>query len=104
MTKAPPQNVVTIKFVNKGLDEIHINSIFHSAEVIASLPQDLQEEENIPSCTMKLDIPIRNKILNYQETVASLDIVVDENVSFAVTFLVVNANTLNFVTLITNIS
>ena len=82
MAKAPPQNVITIKFVNKGLDEIHINSIFHSAEVIASLPQDLQEEENIPSCTMKLDIPIRNKILNYQETVASLDIFVDEDVSF----------------------
>ena len=80
--KVPPQNVITIKFVNKGLDEIHINSIFHSAEVISSLPQELQQEENIPSCTFKLDVPIRNKILNYQETVASLNVSVDEEVSF----------------------
>ena len=80
--KIPPKNVITIKFVNKGLDEIHINNIFHSAEVISSLPQQLQKEEEIPSCTMKLDPPVRNKILNYRETVASLNIAVDEDVSF----------------------
>ena len=31
---------------------------------------------------MKLSKPIRNKILNYRETVSSLDIVVDDEVSF----------------------
>ena len=80
--KLPPKNVVTIRFVNKGLDEIHINSIFHSPEVISLLPEELQKEEEIPSCTMKLDPPIRNKILNYRETVSSLNIMVDEDVSF----------------------
>lgn len=78
----PPKNVVSIRFVNKGLDELHINDIFHVPEVISLLPEELQKEENVPSCTMKLDTPIRNKILNYRETVSSLNIMVDEDVSF----------------------
>ena len=80
--KSPPRNVVVIRFVNKGLDELHINNIFHSPEVISELPEELQKEENIPACTMKLDPPIRSKILNYRETVSSLDVMVDEEVSF----------------------
>lgn len=80
--KSPPKNVVTIRFVNKGLDELHINNIFHAPEVISLLPEELQKEENVPACTMKLDTPIRNKILNYRETVSSLNIMVDEDTSF----------------------
>ena len=80
--KTPPKNVVTIRFVNKGLDELHVNSIFHAPEVVALLPDKLQIQENVPVCTMKLDTPIRNKILNYQETVSSLNVMVDDDVSF----------------------
>ena len=80
--KTPPKNVITIRFVNKGLDELHVNSIFHTPEVVALLPDELKKRENIPTCTMKLDTPIRSKILNYRETVSSLNVIVDEDVSF----------------------
>ena len=77
-----PKNVVTINFVNKGLDNIHVSKIFRSPEVASLLPEELQEKDDMPTCTMKLDPPIRGKILNYKETVSSLDIRVDEDVSF----------------------
>ena len=80
--KKTPVNVVTINFVNKGLDDIHISKIFRSPAVTSLLPQVLQKDEEVPTCTMKLDPPIRNKILNYRETVSSLKIVVDDDVSF----------------------
>ena len=77
-----PKNVVTIKFVNKGLDEIHVSKIFRSQEVTSLLPEELQGDDDVPACTMKLDPPIRSKILNYRETVSSLIVHVDEDVSF----------------------
>ena len=77
-----PKNVVSIRFVNKGLDDIHVAKIFRSPEVAALLPVALQEKDEIPACTMKLDPPICGKILNYKETVSSLKIQVDEDVSF----------------------
>ena len=80
--RSAPKNVVTIRFVNKGLDDIHVSKIFHSPEVAALLPEALQEKDDVPACTMKLDPPIRGKILNYKETVSSLKIHVDEDVSF----------------------
>ena len=80
--KTTPKNVVTILFVNKGLDDIHLSKIFRSADVVSLLPEALQTEEDAPTVTNKLDPPIRNKILNYRETVSSLNIVVDEDVSF----------------------
>ena len=80
--KPAPKNVITINFVNKGIDDIRLNKILKSDEVIALLPSDLKGEEDIPIATMKLSPPIRNKILNYRETVSSLDVVVDDEVSF----------------------
>ena len=53
-----------------------------SDEVVTLLPADLKGEEDIPIATMKLSPPIRSKILNYRETVSSLDVVVDDEVSF----------------------
>ena len=76
--KTFPQNVISINFVNKGIDDIHLNKIFRSAEVIAVLPTKLKDDKDIPVATMKLAPPIRNKILNYKEVVSSLDIVVDD--------------------------
>ena len=57
---------------NKGIDDIHLSKIFKSEEVMKSLPDILQEDNNIPIATFKLDNPIRNKILNYKETISSL--------------------------------
>ena len=80
--KSAPPNVIIINFVNKGIDDIHLNKILKSSEVIATLPTKLKGEKDIPVATMKLSPPIRSKILNYRETVSSLDIVVDDDVSF----------------------
>ena len=80
--KSAPKNVISINFVNKGIDDIHLNKIFKSDEVTALLPAGLKGEEDIPVAIMKLSPPIRSKILNYRDTVSSLDIVVDEDVSF----------------------
>ena len=80
--KKTPVNVVTIRFVNKGLEDIHLSKIFRSSDVTSLPPEELQGEDDIPACTMKLDPPIRSKILNYKETVSSLKIEVDEEVSF----------------------
>ena len=77
-----PKNVISIRFVNKGLDDIHLSKIFRSPEVISLLPEALQGEDDVPACTMKLDPPIRSKILNYRDAVSSLKIHVDEDVSF----------------------
>ena len=81
-TKKIPKNVITINFVNKGIDDIHISRILRSSEVTSLLPEALQVDDEMPTCTMKLDAPIRSKILNYQDTVSSLKIAVDEDVSF----------------------
>ena len=77
-----PKNVFTIHFVNKGLDDIHISRILRSAEVISLLPDPLKSIDEIPTCTFKLDPPIRSKIFNYRETVSSLSVEIDEDVSF----------------------
>ena len=82
LKKSPSRNVVTITFVSKAIDDIHISKVFRSAEVVALLPEVLQKEEEIPMPAMKLDPPIRSKILNYRETVSSLNIFVDEDLSF----------------------
>ena len=70
--KIPPSNVCVIQFINKGIDDIHLSKIFKSEDVINNLPTILQEENNIPIATFKLDNPIRNKILNYKDTISSL--------------------------------
>ena len=82
VSKPFPKNVFAVNFVNKGIDDIHLNKILTSKEVVNLLPTALQSEEDIPTCTMKLSQPIRNKILNYRDTVLSLNIVVDDEVSF----------------------
>ena len=80
--KAVPRNVISIRFVNKGLDRIHMPAILRSSEVINLLPDVLKTDEDMPTCTFRLDPPIRSKILNYRETVSSLQIEIDEDVSF----------------------
>ena len=76
------KNVISIHFVNKGLDKVHISSILRSSEVQELLPVCLQSEEDMPTCTFRLDPPIRSKILNYRDTVSSLKIEIDDDVSF----------------------
>jgi hypothetical protein len=55
--KAAPKNVVTIRFVNKGIDDIHLSKIFRSSEVTSLLPEELQAEDDIPSVTINSLLP-----------------------------------------------
>ena len=80
--KPTPKNVCTVRFSNKGIDDIKLPQIFRSPEVIALLPPSLQADDEIPTVTMKLDPPIRNKIFNYKDTVTCINVEIDEDVSF----------------------
>ena len=80
IVKQTRKNVCTIRFINNGIDDIRLPQIFNSPEVIAVLPEILQEKDNIPSVAMKLDPPIRNKILNYRQTLLALNIEIDDGV------------------------
>ena len=71
--KVPPKNVCVVSFVNKGIDHLNLPSIFKSPDVTSLLPEFMQPEDDHPMVTMKLTKPIRNKILNYKETVLSID-------------------------------
>ena len=53
-------------------------------DVLQSLPETLQDETKQPKIVMKLDNPIRNKIMNYEETVRSIKHVNDEDISFTI--------------------
>ena len=62
------------------MEKVRLSKIFNSPEIIQLLPLKIQAEEHIPVVSYKLCGTIRNKILNYKETVSS--IYVDEDVSF----------------------
>ena len=69
-----PKNVCVVHFVNKGID---LSKVFKSDEIFDKLPEVLQQSDGIPVVTMRLDPPIRSKILKYKQTVNCLSIVRD---------------------------
>ena len=82
--KKSPENLCTIKFINKGMEQIKLSEIISLPDIIQSLPETLQEDTKQPKVVMKLDIPIRNKIMNYEETVRSINHVTDEDICFTI--------------------
>ena len=77
--RTAPKNVCVVHFVNKGMDDLHLSSIFKSKDVVNLLPEKLREDEHIPVVTFHLDPPIRNKILNYKKTVTEIEIIKQNN-------------------------
>ena len=75
-----PKNVCVVHFVNKGIDHLHLPTIFRNPNIVALLPAVLKEEENLPTVTTRLDSPIRNKILNYKQSVSNLNIILENGV------------------------
>ena len=75
-----PKHICNVRFDNKALESIRLPAILNLPEVVSKLPSDMREKEEIPVVTYSLTNTIRNKILNYKETVES--IYVDEDVSF----------------------
>ena len=76
------ENPCVVQFSNKGFNKIGLSKIFKMEEVLALLPDKMQNEKYIPYPTFKLDSPIRDKVLNYKNAVQSLNIEIDDDVSF----------------------
>ena len=72
--KKPPENVLSIYFHNKGLEDIRLPRILHNPKVKELLPENLRCKEKIPVVVFKLSPTIRHKILNYKEVVNSINI------------------------------
>ena len=70
--KTTPKNVVTVEFINKGFNDIHLGKILRLTEVISLLPDRIKKEDELPNAAWKLRTPICNKILNYKHVVSSL--------------------------------
>ena len=71
-----------MNFINKGMEHINITAIMNLPEISQSLPESLQEETKVPKVVMKLDKPIRNKIMNYESTVRSIHHINDDEINF----------------------
>ena len=54
------------------MDEINLSKIFQNPEISSSLPETLQNSENLPCVTYKLRAPIRSKIFNHKKTVEAM--------------------------------
>ena len=78
--KKGPNNICVVLYENKGIEDIHLSKILHENEIVNLLPDILQRKENIPVVTHKLTSTIRNKILNYKDTIDSIHI--DDEVYF----------------------
>ena len=62
-----------INFINKGIDFIDLQSIFHDYKVRQSIPSYFKNSEP-PIICYKYNKPIRNLIFNYDQTVRDLNI------------------------------
>ena len=72
-TKRVVKNILKLRFINKGLEHLNLNKILNSVDVISSLPDSLKEEDQRVMISYQLKTPIRNKILNYKDTVVSIN-------------------------------
>ena len=71
-SKKAPKYILPIFFDNKGLEFIRLNSIIRNDEVKGKLPDQFRNDET-PSVVYSLGSTIRNKILNYKDTVQNID-------------------------------
>ena len=60
-------------YINKGIDFIDLQSIFHDYKVMQSIPTYFQNSEP-PIICYKYNKPVRSLIFNYNQTVRDLDI------------------------------
>ena len=70
--KKRPPFAIFVFVHNKGFDYINLSSIFH-LDIVKNLFPDKLKINEPPSVVDSLGKTIRNKILNYEETVSSID-------------------------------
>ena len=71
-SKKAPKYILPIFFDNKGLEFIRLNSILRNDEVKGKLSDQFRNDET-PSVVYSLGSTIRNKILNYKDTVQNIN-------------------------------
>ena len=72
--KKSPKFVCVVDFINKGMDSIGLSKIINKHDVFEKLPDKIKSQESKICVTYKLRNPIRNKIFNYKETIASISV------------------------------
>ena len=72
-TKSRPKYILPLYFDNKGLQFLRLNRILHESEVKSKLPPEFRDDDS-PSVVYSLTNTIRNKILNYKDTVSNIDV------------------------------
>ena len=72
-TKPRPKYILPLYFENKGLQLLRMSNILHDADVKSKLPDQLRDDDS-PAVVYSLTSTIRNKILNYKDTVKNIDI------------------------------
>ena len=71
--KLRPKYILPLYFENKGLQFLRVNSILHDEDVKSKLPDQFRDDDS-PAVVYSLSSTIRNKILNYKDTVSNIDI------------------------------
>ena len=72
-SKSRPKYILPLYFDNKGLQFLRLNRILHKPELKSKLPPEFRDDDS-PSVVYSLSSTIRNKILNYKDTVSKIDI------------------------------
>ena len=92
--KSRPKYILPLYFDNKGLQFLRLSNILHDADVKSKLPDQFREDES-PAVVFNLTNTIRNKILNYKDTVSSID--VNDSESYGTGLLSCNCSSSDFV-------
>ena len=77
--KKRPPFVISVYFHNKGFDYISLSSILH-LDIVKNLFPDKLKIGELPSVVYSFGKTIRNKILNYKETISSID--TNDNIAY----------------------
>ena len=59
--KPPPKNICVVNFQNKAIKYIKLSKILNKPDVIAQKPRELQNKENRPVITYKLNNTIETR-------------------------------------------
>ena len=65
------KNIFTVMFCNERREQINVYRILKSEGLLARLPGKIQLQENIPVNVYRVTPIIRNRFLNYNETLQS---------------------------------
>ena len=72
--KRRPKQVITIPFLNKGIEMINLPEILHSSALSSTFPYEAKETYVVPTVVYKLNDTIHSQLFNYTSFVKNLDL------------------------------